>query len=142
VEENMPDVISGQEMLGEKTEGWFTVLANQLATEATRTSGTFLCTNSPGVMFEVVTNAEVGTVTLTPKVLVPNAVEGGADIAIVTFTAISASGTNILVLHPSATDMGAEDKVGVLPREWKLELTYSGADTTHVMDSAVYARYI
>jgi hypothetical protein len=141
VEENMPEKISGQEALGEKTD-WFTVLANQLATEATRTSGAFKCSNAPGILFEVVTNAEVGTVSLTPKVLVPNAVAGGADLTLVTFTAISASGTNLLVLHPSGADMGAEDKVGVLPREWKFELTYSGADTTHVMDTAVYARYI
>jgi hypothetical protein len=142
LEDNMPDIISGQQTLGEKTEGWFTVLANQVATEATRTSGTFMASRAEGIMLEVVTNAKAGTVTLTPKILVPNAVDGGADIAVVSFTAISASGTNILVLHPSAADMGTEDKVGTPPREWKLELTYSGADTTNVMDSAVYARYI
>ena len=129
------------EFLGEKTE-WFTVLAQQAATQATRTSELQRCTKADGVILEVVTANEAGTVTLTPKILVPNAVVGGADLVLVTFTAISANGTNLLVLHPTGADMGAEDKVGTLPREWKLELTYSGADTGHNMDSAVYARYI
>lgn len=133
--------VTAQESLGNKSD-WFTILANQLATEATRTSNAFRCTKAEGLMLQVVTNAEAGTVTLTPKILVPNAVEGGADLVIASFTAIAASGTNILVLHPNAADMGAEDKVGTLPRDWKLELTYAGADTTNVMDSAVYGRYI
>jgi hypothetical protein len=130
-----------QEFLGEKTD-WFTVLAQQAATEATRTSQLQRCTKAQGVMLEVVTANEAGAASLTPKILVPSAVVGGADIVVATFTAITANGTNILVLHPSATDLGTEDKIGTLPREWKLELTYSGADTTVVMDSAVYARYI
>lgn len=137
--QDLLDIVS-QERLGERTD-WFTLLALELATEATRTSTLQRCTNAAGIMLEVITNNEAGAVTFTPKILVPDAA-GGSDIAIVTFTAISASGTNILVLHPAATDMGNEDKVGVLPRDWKLELTYAGADTTHVMDSAVYARYI
>lgn len=132
--------VASQEQLGEKSD-WFPLLALQLATEATRTSELQRCTKAQGVMLEIVTNAEVGAVTFTPKILVPDA-NGGADIAVASFTAISASGTNILVLHPTAADMGAEDKVGTLPRDWKLELTYSGASTANVMDSAAYARYI
>jgi hypothetical protein len=133
--------VASQEQLGEKSD-WFLLLANQAATEATRTSDLQRCTKAQGVMLEVITNAEVGTVTFTPKILVPNAVSGGADIIVASFTAIAASGTNILVLHPTAADMGTEDKIGTLPREWKLELTYSGADTTNVMGTEVYARYI
>lgn len=132
--------VASQEQLGEKSD-WFTLLTLQLATEATRTSDLQRCTKAQGVMLEVVTNAEAGAVTFTPKILVPDAA-GGSDIVVASFSAISSSGTNILVLHPTAADMGAEDKVGTLPRDWKLELTYSGASTANVMDSAVYARYI
>jgi hypothetical protein len=129
-----------QERLGEKTD-WFTLLALELATEASRTSDLQRCTKAQGVMLEVVTNAKAGTVTFTPQVLVPDAA-GGADVVVGAFTAISSSGTNILVFHPTAADMGAEDKVGTLPRDWRLKLLYSGASTANVMDSAVYARYI
>lgn len=132
--------VHSREQLGEKSD-WFTVLPLQLATEATRTSDLQRCTNSRGVMLQFVGNNKANTPTFTPKILVPDAA-GGADIAVVTFSAISSSGNTILVLHPAAADMGTEDKIGTLPRDWKLELTYSGASTANVMDTAVYARYI
>lgn len=125
---------------GSKSD-WFELLAAQTATQATRTSDLQACLTSPGVMLEIITNAENGSPTFTPKILVPDGA-GGADIVIASFTAISSSGVTILVLHPSASDLGTEDKVGTLPKDWKLELTYAGADTGHYMDTHVYARYI
>ncbi len=133
--------VTTQEFLGEKTD-WFTLLANETQSEASRTSGVQRATKAAGVLLQVVTNAKAGTVTFTPQIQVPSAEDPTVGVTIAAFTAISASGTNILVFHPTAADMGAEDKVGTLPREWLLKMLYTGADTTNRMDTAVYARYI
>ncbi len=132
--------VANREQLGEKTD-WFPLLALELASQASRTSDLQRCTNAPGVLIQFIGNAKAGSPTFTPKILVPDAA-GGADITLVTFTAISSSGNSLIVLHPAAADMGSEDKIGTLPRDWKLTLTYTGADTSHNMDTAVYARYI
>lgn len=133
--------VHNQERSGEKTD-WFEVLPAELLSAATRTSELQRCDRSLGVMIEIVTANEAGAASFTPKILVPNAVAGAADLVIVTFTAITANGTNILVVYPGATDLGTEDKVATLPREWKLELTYAGTPASDKIDTHVYARYI
>ena len=127
----------------QKTD-WFEVLPLELQSDATRTSGLFIAYHSLGVMFQILTDNEAGAAgTFTPKILVPSAVDGEDDIVIATFTAIDADGTNILVLYPvTLTDIGDEALIGTLPREWKLELTYSGTPNTDMLDTRVHARYI
>lgn len=134
--------LDGYDKAGQKTD-WFTVLAEELQSDATRTSGLFVARFALGLMLEVITANEAGAAgTFTPKILVPDGA-GGADVVIVTFTAISANGTNILVLYPATmTDLGNDQKLGTLPREWKLELTYSGTPGTDKFDTTVYGRYI
>lgn len=126
---------------GQKTD-WFEVLPAELLSTATRTSQLFVCRFALGVMLQIVTANEVGAASFTPKILVPNAISGGADVVIATFTAITANGTNILVLYPTASDLGTEDKIGTLPREWKLELTYTGVPANDKIDTRAFARYI
>ena len=133
--------VYAQERAGEKTD-WFSILPQELLSTATRVSGLQLCTRSFGVMLQIVTANEVGAASFTPKILVPNGVSAGADLVVVTFTAIVAVGTNLLVVYPGATDLGTEDKVATLPREWKLELTYAGTPASDKMDTLVYGRYI
>ena len=136
------NMAAGQESLGEKSD-WFTVLAPEALSHATRTSQKFLTKKAKGILIHVRTDDEVNTATFTPKILVPGGDTTVADITLFTFTAISASGNNLLVVEPNgAADMGTENLAGTLPREWKFELTFGGADTTHQMDTEVYARYI
>lgn len=127
----------------QKTD-WFEVLPLELQSDVTRTSGLFIAYHALGLMLEIFTDNEAGAAgTFTPKILVPSAVAGEADIVLVSFTAIDADGTNILILYPvTLTDMGDEVKIGTLPREWKLELTYSGTPDTDMLDTRVHARYI
>ncbi len=133
--------LEGQDKTGQKSD-WFEVLPAQLLSTATRTSQLLICRFALGVMLQITTANEAGAASFTPKILVPNAIAGGADLIIATFTAITANGTNTLVLYPTATDLGTEDKVGTLPREWKLELTYAGTPANDKIDTVAYARYI
>lgn len=132
--------VHNQERAGEKTD-WFEVLPAQLLSTATRTSQLQRCTKDLGVLIEIITANEAGSASFTPKILVPDGA-GGADVVIITFTAITANGTNTLVVYPGANDMGTEDKIATLPREWKLELTYAGTPASDKMDTHVFARYI
>lgn len=128
--------VNSQEQLGENST-WFTVLASAVGMAADRTSEVFRCTKSEGIMFEITIASIGGGVSLVPKILVRNA-EDTANLAIVTFSALTAAATSILVLHPNSTNMGAEAKIGTLPREWKFSLAYTGPGTPTV---SVAARY-
>jgi hypothetical protein len=126
-----------QDQLGENSN-WFTLLANTAGMNADRTSDLQRCLHSEGLMIEIIISSIGGGVSLVPKILVPNA-EGTADLAIVTFTALTAAATTILVLHPNTTNLGSEAKVGTLPRNWKFALGYTGPGTPTV---AAYARFL
>lgn len=135
--------LESQDKTGQKTD-WFEVLPAVLQGSATRTSGLFIARFAKAVMFEVILANEAGTAGFTPKLLVPNGVSGGADIVIQTFTALTANGTSILTLSPyTLTGFGTEFKLGLVPREWKFELTYTtGAAGTDKFDTQVFARYL
>jgi hypothetical protein len=123
----------------QKTD-WFTILANEADSGATRTSGLFINYHSLGLMLHIKLANLASTPTFTPKILVPSGVSGDADIEIVAFTALTANGNSILVLYPVVlTDLGDEAKIATLPREWKLQLTFGGTGTS---DTEVYGRYI
>jgi len=131
---------NGQARKNQKT-GWFTVLAAELLSAATRVSDVFNDYYALGLMLEVVTANKTGVPTFTPKLLVPSAVSG--NLTVVTFTAISANGTSVLILYPvTLTDMGTEKKIATLPRDWRLELTYTGTPSTDKIDTRVSGRYI
>lgn len=132
----------GQESVGEKTE-WFEVLAADVATTADRTSGLQRCTKSFGILFQIVIGALSNTPTYTPSILVPGGDTTIADATIITGSAVSSSGVSFLAIYPGGVAaLGDENLDATLPREWKLKLAYSGADTTHNADTHVYARYI
>ena len=136
-------LLENQNRMGQKSD-WFTVLPAVLAGSATRTSELFIARFTKGVMFEIVLANEANAAGFTPKILVPNAVAGGADIVIASFTELTANGTSILTLSPyTLTGFGTEFKLGMIPREWKLQLTYTtGAAGTDKFDTKAYARYI
>lgn len=118
---------------------WFEVLANQTGSNATRTSIAFTAYMGKGLMLEIKLANLTTTPTFTPKILVPDAA-GGADIVLQSFTALNANGTFILTLSPyTLTGFGTEQKLGLLPLEWKLELTFGG---TGSVDTRVHARYL
>jgi len=135
--------LESQDKTHQKTD-WFEVLPAALASDADRTSGLFIARFAHGLMFQIVLANEAGAAGFTPKVLVPNAVTGGADILLQSFTALTANGTVILTLSPyTLTGFGTEFKLGMIPREWKFLLDYTtGTPATDSFDTQVFARYL
>ena len=134
--------LENQDKTYQKTD-WFEVLPAELQSDVDRTSQLFIARFALGVMFQVVLANEAGAAGFTPRILVPNAIAGEADITLISFTALTADGTVLLVLYPSDLNIGTEQLLGTLPREWKFMLDYTtGTPDTDMVDTHVFARYI
>lgn len=120
----------------------FALLANELQSTATRTSGKQKNSTARGVILIITTANEAGTASFTPKILGYDA--SGTSFVLATFTAITADGTTILIYYPAVLTgfSGTEAKVGQLPREWSLELTYAGTPASDKIDTKVDAMYV
>ena len=120
----------------------FSVLATELLSTASRTSGKFDNPRCRGIIFIVTTANEVGAASFTPKINFYDA--AGNAIVLASFSAITANGTNILCYYPQVLTgySGSEAKVGQLPRTWSLTLTYAGTPANDKIDTAVDALYL
>ena len=113
------------------------LLANELQSTASRTSGAVRSPKSRGVLFVITTANKANTPTFTPKILGFNA--DGTTFTLATFSAISNATTTILEFYPAVLTgfAGTEAKVGSLPRDWELTLTYAGTPANDKMDTKV-----
>ena len=132
--------VSAEKLYGKS--GWFEILPLESASEATRTSGEQHIQMAEGVILQVIIDNVVNTPTFTPTILLPSADTAFADEVLAAFSAIGSSGSSILAYHPAAAGIGDSNIDGILPSDWKLSLVYAGADTTHVANTRVFARYI
>jgi len=133
--------LENQSVNGENSNA-FAILASELLSTATRTSGKFTNHKCRGLLFIVTTANEAGAASFTPKILGYNA--AGTSFVLATFTAITTNATTILIYYPQVLTgfSGTEAKVGQLPREWALELTYAGTPATDKIDTKVDGMYL
>lgn len=133
--------IESQTNKGENSDA-FVALAAELQSTATRTSGKFRNNKARGVLIIVTTANEAATCSFTPKILGYDA--AGTSFVLATFTAITTNATTILIYYPAVLTgfSGTEAKVGQLPRNWSLELTYAGTPANDKMDTKADVMYL
>ena len=126
---------------GENTK-CINILANELLSSASRTAGVMNNRKCKGVIFIITTANKANTPTFTPKILTYDS--AGAAITLATFSAISTNATTILCYYPAVLTgfSGTEAKVGQLPRDWALTLTYAGTPANDKMDTKVDMLYL
>ncbi len=130
-----------QNIQGENSDS-FSILSAELLSTATRTSGKFTNKRCRGLLFIVTTANEAGAASFTPKILAYDS--AGTSFVLASFTAITANATTILIYYPAVLTgfSGTEAKVGQLPRDWALELTYSGTPANDKIDTKVEGMYL
>lgn len=131
-----------QQIIEGENSSPFIVLAQELLSTATRTSSKFGNNKGRGILFIITTANEAGTASFTPAILTYDA--AGNAVTLATFTAITANATTILCYYPAVLTgfSGTEAKVGQLPREWALKLTYAGTPASDKIDTLVHAAYL
>ena len=118
------------------------LLAVELQSTATRTSGKQSNPRYRGILLIVTIANEAGTCSFQPKINAYDA--AGNAIVLATFTALTANGTYLLEFYPAVLTgfAGSESKVGQLPREWSVSLVYSGTPANDKMDTTVDYCYL
>lgn len=122
--------------------GWFSVLANQALSTATRFSGNLFNPAATRLVIAVKLANLTGTPTFTPKILVrgPDGTSWGIWTAAV---ALSVNGTYIYFFGPDVVAGSAKEAVGIpIPTEWTLQLVYAGTPASDKVDTQVDAMYL
>lgn len=134
--------VKEQNMRGENG-ATFSLLPAELQSSATITSSKQLNIKCRGIVFIIVTANEAGTASFTPKILGYRS-DASTTFVLATFTAVTTNATTILIYYPQVLTgfSGTEAKVGQLPRDWALELTYAGTPATDKIDTLVEAFYL
>lgn len=105
-----------------------TVLANEAATAATRTSDTQI---TPPIARGIFLRVQVGTLTSTPTYtpsIQRQALDGSWDTVWTAAAAISTATTATYILYPGALNGNVTEVDGIpIPRQWRLVLTFGSA---------------
>lgn len=122
-----------------ETTPWFTALAAELQSTATRTSDWIWVRNGEGLAFLVIVANEAGSCSFTPSIITedPDATERTLWTAA---AAIVANSTVSYWIGPAAvTGAFTESKSAPIARKVKIRLTYAGTPANDKMDTKVFA---
>lgn len=130
-----------QNIRGENSDA-FPVLAAQTGTSADRASSKFANRKCRGIIFIITIANKAGSFSVVPTIRGYDS--AGTAFNLAAFTALTTDGVKVLCYYPGVLTgfSGTEAKVGQLPREWDLNMDYTGTPASDHADTKVDAIYL